>query len=77
MTSAETALAPGAPVLQPAINPDGNLLKQHTLECNGTLDEALAAADVVVEGTYRTPTMQHCHLENQTAYATWTTCGIS
>ena len=26
----------------------GNLLKQHTLECNGTLDEALAAADVVV-----------------------------
>ena len=69
MTSAETALAPGAPVLQPSVNPDGNLLKQHTLECNGTLDEALAAADVVVEGAYRTPTMQHCHLENQTAYA--------
>ena len=66
---AETALAPGAPVLQPSVNPDGNLLKQHTLECNGTLDEALAAADVVVEGAYRTPTMQHCHLENQTAYA--------
>ena len=40
MTSAETALAPGAPVLQPSVNPDGNLLKQHTLECNGTLDEA-------------------------------------
>ena len=69
MTSAETALAPGAPVLQPSVNPDGNLLKQHTLECNGTLDEDLAAADVVVEGAYRTPTMQHCHLENQTAYA--------
>ena len=69
MTSAETALAPGAPVLQPSVNPDGNLLKQHTLECNSTLDEALAAADVVVEGAYRTPTMQHCHLENQTAYA--------
>ena len=69
VTSAETALAPGAPVLQPAINPEGNLLKQHTLECNGRLDDALAAADVVVEGAYRTPTMQHCHLENQTAYA--------
>nr|WP_294512504.1 xanthine dehydrogenase subunit XdhA [uncultured Bilophila sp.] len=69
VTSAETALAPGAPVLQPAINPDGNLLKQHSLEFNGKLDDALAAADVVIEGAYTTPVVQHCHLENQTAYA--------
>ncbi len=69
MTSAETALAPGAPVLQPAVNPNGNLLKQHSLEFNGKLADALAAADVIVEGEYHTPTMQHCHLENQTAYA--------
>lgn len=69
MTSAEKALAPGAPVIQPAINPEGNLLRQHTLECNGRLEDALAAADLVIGGEYHTPTMQHCHLENQTAYA--------
>lgn len=69
MTSAETALAPDAVPIQPAINPTGNLLKEHVFEVNGALDDALAAADLVVEGAYETPTMQHCHLENQTAYA--------
>lgn len=50
------ALAPGAPVLQPSVNPDGNLLKQHTLECNGTLDEALAALhDELVAGVAPRP----------------------
>lgn len=69
MTSAETALAPDATRIQPTVRPAGNLLAEHTLEVNGTLDESLAAADTVVTGTYTTPTMQHCHMENQTAYA--------
>ncbi|HIW77895.1 MAG TPA: xanthine dehydrogenase molybdenum-binding subunit XdhA [Candidatus Bilophila faecipullorum] len=69
MTSAESALAPDAPLIQPAVNPKSNLLKEHTLEVNGRLEEALSEADLVIEGEYSTPTMQHCHLENQTAYA--------
>lgn len=69
MTSAETALADDAPLLHPAVNPNSNLLAEHTLEVNGHLEERLALADRVVTGTYATPTMQHCHLENQTAYA--------
>lgn len=69
VTSAETALADDAPILHPAVNPDSNLLAQHTLEVNGHLEDCLASADLVIKGTYATPTMQHCHLENQTAYA--------
>ncbi|MEG2140482.1 MAG: xanthine dehydrogenase molybdenum-binding subunit XdhA, partial [Bilophila sp.] len=69
MTTAETALRPDAPRIHPALRPDGNLLAEHVLTANGSLDASLAAADLVLSGTYTTPTMQHCHLENQTAYA--------
>ena len=74
LTSAETALAEGAPLLHPEINPKSNVLGEHAFEVGGgggghTYAQGIADADVVVDGAYTTPTMQHCHLENQTAYA--------
>lgn len=69
MTSAESALAPGATPIHPEINPQGNLLKRHEFEVNGSFAEAAAQADALVEGRYNTPTVQHCHLENHVAYA--------
>lgn len=64
----EDSLAPGAVVLHPEIKPS-NMLGQHTLAVGGDLQDGLQAADVVLEGQYQTPTVQHCHLENMTAFA--------
>ncbi|WP_147820684.1 xanthine dehydrogenase molybdenum-binding subunit XdhA [Salidesulfovibrio onnuriiensis] len=61
----EAALAEDAP----AIHEGGNVIKSHTFEVGGSLDQALAEADVVVEDIYTTPVVQHCHMENHTAYA--------
>lgn len=52
------ALAPGSP----ALHPDGNTLTDLNLDI-GDVDAALAAADVVIEGTYRCEPIEHCHLE--------------
>lgn len=59
------ALAPEAAPLHPG----GNLLKSHSFACGGDPEALLAQAAVVAEGSYRTPIVQHCHLENHTAYA--------
>ncbi len=61
----EAALAHDAP----KIHAGGNVIKSHSFEVGGNLDQALSESDVVVEGEFKTPVVQHCHMENHTAYA--------
>jgi len=61
VTDAIEALQPDAPLVHDD-RPDGNLLK-HIKVKKGDIDDGLAAADVVVDQTYRTPTTEHLFLE--------------
>ena len=64
----QKALEPGAPQLHEAY--PGNLV-DHTRLCLGDYDAAIREPGLIkVEGWYDTPTVQHCHLENNicTAY---------
>lgn len=61
----EACLAPDAP----AIHPGGNLLGQGLFAEGGDFEAALAAADVAVGGDFRTPVVQHCHMETVVSYA--------
>ncbi len=54
----EAALEPGAPL----VHDEGNLLVSWHI-ARGDCDAAMAAADVVVEGTYRTQHVEHAYLE--------------
>jgi CO/xanthine dehydrogenase Mo-binding subunit len=54
----EDALADGAP----AVHGQGNLLGEWDID-RGDVDAAFAAADVVVEGSYQTQTVDHAYLE--------------
>ena len=63
--SSKAALAPDAP----AIHKGGNVLKSTSFEMGGSLAEAETRADLTLQGTFRTPIVLHCHLENHTAYA--------
>jgi CO/xanthine dehydrogenase Mo-binding subunit len=54
----EDALADGAP----AVHAGGNLLGEWDID-TGDVDAAFAAADVVVEGSYQTQTVDHAYLE--------------
>jgi CO/xanthine dehydrogenase Mo-binding subunit len=54
----EDALADGAP----AVHAQGNLLGEWDID-RGDVDAAFAAADVVVEGSYQTQTVDHAYLE--------------
>lgn len=63
--TSDAALAEGAP----EIHPGGNVIGSHSFEVGGILSEALEASEVVTKGTYRNPIVQHCHMENHTAYA--------
>lgn len=54
------ALAEGAPLLHPG----GNTIVKLKLG-TGDVDEALATADAIVEGTYVNHPIEHCHLEPQ------------
>ncbi len=65
VVTAEAALAEGAP----ALHPGGNRVNTLRFEAGGKVDEVLERADAVVESRYRTPIVQHCHLENHIAYA--------
>ncbi len=65
--SPAAALAPGAQVLHPQ-RPTGNLLK-HIKVRHGDVAAGFAAADVIVERTYRTPTTEHAFLEPECAIA--------
>ena len=61
VSSAIEALKPDAPHVHEE-RPDGNLLK-HIKVRKGDMDEGFAAADVIVDQTYRTPTTEHLFLE--------------
>jgi nicotinate dehydrogenase large molybdopterin subunit len=60
----EAALAPAAP----AVHADGNLL-QHTTVRKGDAEAGFAAADVIVECSYRTQSMDHVPLEPEAGLA--------
>ncbi len=77
----EQGLAPGARLVHPAwnrfavaggadIGRDGNVVAE-VVHDPGDLDATFAAADLVVEGTYRTPRQYQAHLEPKMALATF------
>ena len=81
VSTPEQALAPGVRLVHPDwnrfavtggadIGRDGNVVAE-VVHDPGDLDEAFAAADVVVEGTYRTPRQYQAHLEPKMALATY------
>ena len=61
VSNAIAALEPGAPQVHEE-RPDGNLLK-HIKVRKGDVEDGFAAADVIVDQTYRTPTTEHLFLE--------------
>jgi CO/xanthine dehydrogenase Mo-binding subunit/aerobic-type carbon monoxide dehydrogenase small subunit (CoxS/CutS family) len=62
--SPEQALAPDAP----QIHPQGNTHHQAQIR-KGDVEQGFAAADVVVEGTYSTPFIEHAYLEPEAGLA--------
>lgn len=81
VSTPEQALAPGARLVHPDwnrfavaggadIGRNGNVVAE-VIHDSGDLDEAFAAADFVVEGTYRTPRQYQAHLEPKMALATY------
>ena len=81
VSTPEQALAPGARLVHPDwnrfavaggadIGRDGNVVAE-VVHDPGDLDEAFTAADIVVEGTYRTPRQYQAHLEPKMALATY------
>ncbi|WP_428120282.1 xanthine dehydrogenase family protein molybdopterin-binding subunit [Candidatus Poriferisodalis sp.] len=81
ISTPEQALAPGARLVHPAwnrfavaggadIGRSGNVVAE-VVHDPGDLDEAFAVADLVVEGTYRTPRQYQAHLEPKMALATF------
>jgi xanthine dehydrogenase molybdenum-binding subunit len=63
----EEAMRDGAPLIHEGF--PGNILKRHTVE-DGNFDEAIKEEGLIrIEGTYQTPTVQHCHIEPPVSYA--------
>lgn len=62
----EEAIKPGAPVIHDE-RPD-NIISSFGTNV-GNVDADIEKADYVFEGTYETSIVQHCQMENQTAYA--------
>ena len=60
------ALAPGAPILHPDVQPDSNIYCTHQLR-RGDMDAAWAEADVVVEAEYELPHQEHAYLQPEAA----------
>ncbi len=52
----------------PALHPGGNLV-QHISVRRGDTEKAFAAADVIIEGEYSTPMVEHAYLEPESALA--------
>lgn len=72
VTDIEEAVKPGAP----HVHPKGNILKdddgrEGDLYTRGDIDKGFKSADVIVEGTYRTPTALHNSFETHGAVAMW------
>jgi CO/xanthine dehydrogenase Mo-binding subunit/aerobic-type carbon monoxide dehydrogenase small subunit (CoxS/CutS family) len=64
VTSAVDADQPGAPL----VHEDGNLLDEIKV-AKGDLEAGFSAADVLLEGTYETPTMEHIFMEPECSIA--------
>lgn len=62
----EEALKPGAPIVQGK----DNVVAEHNIK-KGDAEAGLAAADLVIENTYRTPFQEHAFLEPEVGLA-WT-----
>jgi len=54
----------------PQLHPDGNVCK-HLLHIVGDVDQALADSDLVVEGHFETPFVEHAYLEPESGVAFW------
>lgn len=67
VTDPVQSLQPDAPQLHPD-RPTGNLIK-HIKVRHGDVDAGFAAADVIVERTYRTPMTEHAFLEPECSLA--------
>jgi xanthine dehydrogenase molybdenum-binding subunit len=46
-----------------------NIVKEHAYVAGGDWEQAKENSDLLIDGCYETQVMQHCHLENHTAYA--------
>ena len=46
-----------------------NIVKEHAYVAGGDWQQAKEESDHLIEGCYETQVVQHCHLENHTAYA--------
>ena len=67
VTDPRDALKPDAPQLHPD-RADGNLIK-HIKVRHGDVEQGFAAADLIIERTYRTPMTEHAFLEPECAVA--------
>jgi CO/xanthine dehydrogenase Mo-binding subunit len=67
----EDALAPGAPRVN-----DGDNLFQHTKVRKGDVEAGFAAADVVIERTYKTQSMDHMPMEPEAGLAYVDSMGV-
>ncbi|MDP2646154.1 MAG: molybdopterin-dependent oxidoreductase [Desulfobacterales bacterium] len=65
VSSPDEALAPGAPVLYDS----GTNLIKHTVYSKGDADQGFAQADLVLEGSYSTPWIEHAYLEPEAGLA--------
>src|SRR6266540_3399140 len=68
---AERALEPGAPL----VHDEGNVLVSWTI-ARGDVEAGLAAADLVVEGEYRTQRVEHAYLEPEAGVGWVDTSGV-
>lgn len=66
LVTAEDILKEDAPEIH---RRTGNIVKTHSFVAGGNLEEVKKECEHLLEGRYKTQIMQHCHLENHTAYA--------
>lgn len=62
----EAALAEGSREIHAG---SGNIINASRYAVGGNIEDALAGADVVIQGRYRSQVAQHCHIENHIAFA--------
>jgi len=65
LNTPEKIMAPDAP----QIHPEGNVTGFHEFCVGGDLEQASSNSAIEVNSNYKTAMVQHCHLENQIAYA--------
>jgi len=66
LVKTEDVLAADAPEIH---NRTGNIVKDHSFTAGGDPEQTKKECDHLIQGRFKTQIMQHCHLENHTAYA--------